>query len=427
MAQSVCVKVAELAPGRRLRFPIHDCRGALLINAGVELTVEFRERLMSRGVTQVMLDESDALELVESPARREALEFAKVERAVDAYLDSLIRSGQLQSLQRGPALAQRAVQHGRAPYDPKTLAAVRRSQAQNLSNLSGAIERLAKGRAEVLDLIERIVVGNVEYLVSDLACTVCATLSGTVVRSISEHSYRMAMLGMAIGVEMELDAHEVRTIGAAGLLADLGMVGVRSEVRDAARQLTSAEFVEIQRHAVRTANLLERLGTRNRMEQLIAYQVHERPDGSGYPRGRTLKSIHPFARILHVADAYAAMTSARAYRPPMVPYVAMESLIRQASLRKVDAAVVRAILQVLSLFPIGSYVVLSDGGRALTVRPNGPRYSQPLVARLPENGDQEIGGDGASVLVDLAEAGLEIVRVLPRPGSGEIAVDVRRN
>jgi hypothetical protein len=154
--------------------------------------------------------------------------------------------------------------------------------------------------------------------------------------------------------------------------------------------------------------------------QLVAYQVHERPDGSGYPRGREKKCIHLFARILHVADAYLAMTAQRPFRLPLMPYAAMECLLRQAEKNRVDPDVMRSLLRVLSLFPIGSYVRLSDGSLAEVIRANPHSFSRPLVALVRDTKGQPVSEQGESALINLSGSELSVSQALPAPGSNQI-------
>jgi hypothetical protein len=88
---------------------------------------------------------------------------------------------------------------------------------------------------------------------------------------------------------------------------------------------------------------------------LVSYQIHERINGSGYPRGRSEENIHPFARILYVADRYVSLTSLRPHRQPLTPYAAMETLLKSEEERGADPLVVRALLRVISLFPVVSW------------------------------------------------------------------------
>src|SRR5208283_5410057 len=88
--------------------------------------------------------------------------------------------------------------------------------------------------------------------------------------------------------------------------------------------------------------------------RMTAYQVHERCDGSGYPRGRTGGQITELSRVAAVADAFVALVSPRPYRPSMIPYYAMETMLKLVRRGLFDHRFVRALLETVSLFPLGS-------------------------------------------------------------------------
>ncbi|HEX4150561.1 MAG TPA: HD domain-containing phosphohydrolase, partial [Pirellulales bacterium] len=145
---------------------------------------------------------------------------------------------------------------------------------------------------------------------------------------------------------------------------------------------------------------------------LIAYQIHERCDGSGYPRRRQVATIHPLARIAAVADVFVALISPRAYRPALMPYYAMEYLLRGAAQGVFDLEAVRGLLTAVSLFPLGSHVMLSDGRTGKVLRSNRAAYNRPILSVAGSAG-QPLG----SVIVDLnqPDCELHVVRAVPAP------------
>jgi hypothetical protein len=169
-----------------------------------------------------------------------------------------------------------------------------------------------------------------------------------------------------------------------------------------------------------TLRLLEKLCGIPGVVPVVAYQVHECPNGSGYPQGRPRDRIHIMARILSVSDRYDALVSPRPFRPPLTPYAAMECLLRQAASGDVDPDVVRALLMVQSLFPIGSYVTLSDGSTARVLRRNGDKFSHPIVRIIKDSEGKDVPENSALAIIDLSAAGLNVVQALPNPGSNAV-------
>ncbi len=201
-----------------------------------------------------------------------------------------------------------------------------------------------------------------------------------------DHGINVALLSMAIASQLGLTREQIMHIGLGGMLHDIGMLRVPSSIRCAQRALTDSERHEIRRHPLHTLDMLSGLREIPLSVKFIAYQVHERADGSGYPRGRSGNQIHEYAKIVSLADTYAAMTRARPHRGPVSPYVAMRTILLEGSLNKFDRGIVRAFLDAISLFPIGSRVGLSDGTSARVLRANPDLHTRPVVEQLSRDG-----------------------------------------
>jgi hypothetical protein len=116
------------------------------------------------------------------------------------------------------------------------------------------------------------------------------------------------------------------------------------------------------------------------------------------------------------------LTSPRPFRLPLTPYAAVECLVRNARQKSVDPEVVRSLLHVISLFPIGSYVVLSDTSVARVIRRNGNQFSCPLVQLVRRPDGSRIDTAHEMLVVDTAEDDRKIVRAISTPGRQEIAL-----
>lgn len=141
------------------------------------------------------------------------------------------------------------------------------------------------------------------------------------------HSERVSRFAMAIGEEMKLDADSRETLRLGALLHDIGKIGVPDEVLRKADALTAAEFESIKAHPSAGARILRSIPFLAPHIPIVELH-HERPDGLGYPYGLRGDEIPLAARIVHVADAFDAMTSARAYRSGRIPVEAIAELRR---------------------------------------------------------------------------------------------------
>jgi putative nucleotidyltransferase with HDIG domain len=159
------------------------------------------------------------------------------------------------------------------------------------------------------------------------------------------HSERVSVLSVAIGRELGLPAEDLEVLRLGALLHDIGKIGVPDQVLRKPGSLTSAEYDIIKEHPALGARILRSVPFLSRHLPIVELH-HERPDGRGYPRGLRDDDIPLPARIVHVADAYDAMTSARAYRAALPAGVALREIWR-CSGTEFHADVVAALAKAL--------------------------------------------------------------------------------
>ena len=132
----------------------------------------------------------------------------------------------------------------------------------------------------------------------------------------SGHSSRVAVYSKAIAEEAGLPKEECDRIYFAALLHDVGKIGIRKSIINKPGKLTDEEYAHIKTHPVLGAQILSSIKQAPFLCDGARYH-HERYDGKGYPDGLAGDAIPEIARIIAVADAYDAMTSARSYREPL--------------------------------------------------------------------------------------------------------------
>lgn len=154
------------------------------------------------------------------------------------------------------------------------------------------------------------------------------------------HSERVSALSVALGRKMELSAHDLDVLRLGALLHDIGKIGISDAILCKPNALTQDEFEVIKTHPTVGAQILRSIPFLEEHIPIVELH-HENPDGSGYPNGLRGQQIPLLARIVHVADAFDAMTSARAYRQGRPAADAMTELWRCAG-SQFDAEVVEA-------------------------------------------------------------------------------------
>jgi hypothetical protein len=160
--------------------------------------------------------------------------------------------------------------------------------------------------------------------------------------STGRHSRTVGEYARRTAEALELSAERIERIHAAGVLHDLGKLGMADAILYKPGPLTDAEWEEMKRHPEIGARILLHAGLADIARWVRAH--HERVDGHGYPERLSAEQIPVEARILAVADAYEAMIADRPYRAGMAPADARAELQRCAG-SQFDPAVVRAFLR----------------------------------------------------------------------------------
>ena len=207
--------------------------------------------------------------------------------------------------------------------------------ASEVRELMRAFNRTASAMDEAEQTLHRAYVEFVRSLVNALDARD---------RYTAGHSARVAFYSCAVAEEMELPAGDVACIRIGALLHDIGKIGVPDSILQKPEALTDQEYRLIQQHTVIGGKILE--GVNGFAPYLSAVELHhENWDGTGYPLGLSGTDVPVEARIIHVADAYDAMTSDRPYRRAMKPGVAMGQLCEHAG-TQFDPAVVNAFVSI---------------------------------------------------------------------------------
>ena len=162
------------------------------------------------------------------------------------------------------------------------------------------------------------------------------------------HAQRIAIIADEIAQQFQLARHDRGSLYAAALLHDLGEVAMERDYIQATGPLSAEERIDLARHPVLGEREASRVGA-DRAAQLLVRWHHEWWNGTGYPDALRREEIPLAARILRLADSYAALTDARPFRPAMSEDEARGILIDGAGI-EFDPAVVSMFLS-LERFP----------------------------------------------------------------------------
>ncbi|MEX0700923.1 MAG: HD domain-containing phosphohydrolase [Planctomycetales bacterium] len=406
VGEYAAVALASVRVGATLRSPIYEDRDdvkVLLLASGMQITESLVAKLRRRGNTRVRVHRQELGRLTGGSASRAPGTF-QTDR--DQSLEDERSSDRRWSASSG-SLIHDVRLHGATAYpraEKRRFLSVFQSSVRQLDAM---FEQLTAGDVRDVSKLSAVCSESLMSITDDLDLFVAMGLRPATDKYPCKHSLQTAMLAMSVGTVLGLKAEHLIELGIGCLLHDAGMLRIDEKVVNSNRPLSRVEFLEITKHPMVTYDLMQRLADIPNGSRMVAYQMHERLNGTGYPRQRHANQIHPLAKIAAVADVFVALVSPRPHRAGLMPYRAMEQIIQGTHKGLYDPEVTRALLHTVSLFPIGSYVETSDGRVGRVLRSNRDLYTQPVVELWSPDSRRE--GD----VIDLStRPGLEIVRPL---------------
>lgn len=192
------------------------------------------------------------------------------------------------------------------------------------------------------------------------------------------HSVNVAVLSTVIGIGLDMKEAELVDLCAGAMLHDLGKLSIEPEIINKTGFLTSEEYEIVKSHSRISYDLIKEKWNIAATTKAAVLEHHENEDGSGYPLGLSGEDIHRFAKIIHVADVYDALTTKRPYKKAYSIPEAMEYLMGSCG-RLFDKQMVEAFMSYVPVYPKGTTLHLSDGNEGIVVENSRFRTLRPMV------------------------------------------------
>jgi len=205
------------------------------------------------------------------------------------------------------------------------------------------------------------------------------------------HSLNVARLSVGLGIRLGLNAEMIVDLGWAALLHDIGKLHVPLEVLNKLKKFTPDELAIMQSHPVEALAALAETQpiTLDRLRRLsAAFEHHQRYDLKGYPIVQKKLTLHPFSRIVAVADTFDAMTTDRIYQRRILPDMALK-IMAQGYGTVFDPLVLQGFITAMGAYPVGSLIRLDDQRLAVVTR-----YLSESQIDRPEIFFVDLNGEG---------------------------------
>ncbi len=177
------------------------------------------------------------------------------------------------------------------------------------------------------------------------------------------HSVNTCILSLIIGNHLGYTRIKQMSLGMGALLHDIGMAKLPPVIVNKEGKLTEKEYNIIRTHTLIGYKILSESGKFTKDVAMIVLQHHERNDGKGYPRKVQGASISDLTKIVQISSVYIALITKRSYREKHQYFDAMRHILNGCQ-GEFDPKFLKTFLSILSYYPIGSYVQLSDGRAA---------------------------------------------------------------
>jgi HD-GYP domain-containing protein (c-di-GMP phosphodiesterase class II) len=393
------VPVNSLRAGLIFSEPVYIEGNNLLVPAGVAIRKKDIERLNSWGIDTVETD-GEAI----TPQAQKTQKGAQTPAGSSPQADSKAPASPAEK--KKPAvnmLSLTEVQENKGAY---------RSYIDLIERLDAVFTNIASGVSVEVRSIDNITGRLLQAIREDRDHIIGYILGGEVSgHEMAKSSVNAAILSALIAMELKFPNHKIMQIITGALLHDVGMLRLPKEILDKRGGLSEAELQRVQAHPLYTYKIVSKELLYPEDVGLIVLQHHERWDGEGYPRRLVGAAIDMGARIVSVADAFEAMVSQKPYRNSMRGYQAMKNLLSDNS-RRFDPDVLKAFIQTMGIYPIGSIILLNNGALARVTEVQGDAPLRPKIRILIDEFGKAYKPNEGDFIDLLTEKSLFIARAI---------------
>jgi HD-GYP domain-containing protein (c-di-GMP phosphodiesterase class II) len=375
-SQTWVIQTEDLQVGTSLSFDLTDANGQILLKAGVPIQERLKEILRKKNINSVT---------VRGAANSEA-------EKTEATLLSSYDTERIEAIQSAIASTQDSIM--------KVVQAAQNGEASGVQQLGESIDQfLAEANKDISASLALVGLRS-------------KAIEPSIAERLAARATKLSLLAIVISLLRKDEVRESLDVGMAGALHDSSLM-VHPEWFTGEKSLRDDSIAnEYRRHPLESAEMLNGIEGISKNTITMISQVHEQADGSGYPRGMQLKQAHPGAVILNLADAYLELTFP-IQGAPMDQADSIAYLSHHAAMGKFCKSTFYLLMNGLSLYPIGSAVILDDDSKAVVIQSNSGYPLQPVVRLLHES---------HSTKLDLKQSKLRIAR----PAEGVLAFGAER-
>jgi putative nucleotidyltransferase with HDIG domain len=318
---------------------------------------ETLEKIIDNGIHEVYIDNDKGLDVAGAPTKEE------VDNNISTEIYKVSDLPVEQSI--GTSLEEEII-HARKIRD------------ESKETVKDIMNNIRFGKQLKTDQAEYVV----ERIIESIYSNENALLSLTRIRHADEytymHSVSVCVLITAFCRHLNFDIKSLKEVGVGAILHDIGKMKVSQEILNKNNSLSDVEYEEMKDHVKYSRALLEETQDIAEASILLAYQHHERMDGTGYPNGLKGDEISLYGKLAAIVDVYDAMTTDRCYRRRRQPTEVLKKLYEWSKYH-FDGKLVQQFIRCVGIYPVGSLVNLESGYLAVVLSHSDKSLMQPLV------------------------------------------------
>ncbi len=385
------LRLSEISTDKPLTESLYDGNGTMLLERGSRVTVDLLKDFARRGLKFLELGEPE-----EDPVFSSKKDSGFADDFSARELEDHSQGGL--AVQSMPKVVDSTISNPKlSPYQAETSERIDKLAKRAVEVVNELVTALAEGTLRDAGPIHEIADGFLHELTGDTDQVVSETFAKPSDRDLALRSVQMSVMGMAVCRAMNLPESDQATVGAAAMLHDMALFRLPEQERFPHPLMKPESRQVYEWHPAIAYDMLEKVRETDGSIRLIVLQTHEQADGSGFPRRITLPRIHRLARVLNVVDTYIRLVGCGGDGQRIFPADAMAYLMHHSCVGRFDPEVTCGLIKVVSLYPLGSLVTLTNAKQARVVRSNPTTPLQPVVMV-----------DGGSELVDLSQSELDV-------------------
>ena len=193
------------------------------------------------------------------------------------------------------------------------------------------------------------------------------------------HSVNVSILAASLCLALGYEESKVIDLCASSLLHDIGMLKIPQKIRNKPSEFTKEEYAVIKKHPAYGLDLMTNIPDLPKSVAEIVYQHHEKIDGTGYPEGKKGVDIPTLPKIVAIIEIYEAATHPRFYRPDKkIPYEGVKEVVKESG-TSFDPKLVKAFLNFITPYPMGSFVLINNNEIGRVVGINKDLPLRPII------------------------------------------------